>query len=202
MPNFAAAHGMCANPQSFYESKLFQRKFFGLVQKGQGNGQKLLHSTVYMDADHAKLFAAIGAACLAWLALPTTNVRFYGATVAGADAEIIRANFDYFSGKFMPEHSGICIDRVASGECVKIASTDAYLADANECFSRRKCGNGHIPFHKLPGVAKDDLPHRNPNYIMLANQKTAWWPNRCRRFAAREFRPCERNHAADGALFK
>ena len=110
LPNFAAAYCMRANPESFDQGKLFQREFFRLVQKRQRNRQELLHPAIQMNTDHAKAFAAVGAACQARFALSATNIRFDRTAIAGANTEIICADFDDFSGKFVPKYSGIRID--------------------------------------------------------------------------------------------
>jgi hypothetical protein len=113
-----------------------------------------------MDADHAKPFTTVRAACLASPALAATNVRFYSATVAEADSEIIRANLDYLSCQLVSEHSRISVNRVPSGKCVKIASTDPNLADAHDCLSRGEYGDRGLRFHKFSRAPKDDLPHK------------------------------------------
>jgi hypothetical protein len=55
-----------------------------------------------MDSDHAKLFAAIRAACFARLTLAATNIGFNRAAIADTDSKIIYVNLDHLSRKLMP----------------------------------------------------------------------------------------------------
>src|SRR4029077_17980679 len=125
-----------ANSESFYKSKLLKRQRFRLMQQPERNRQELLHSTVHMDAAHAKPFTTVLAACLAGPALAATDGWFDSATVARTDSKIIRANLDYFSRQFVSQHSRIGVGWVPSGECVEIASANPDLVDAHHCLSR------------------------------------------------------------------
>lgn len=155
----AAADGMRADAEGFNEGKLIERERSGLIEKIDGNGEKLLHAAINVDTEDLDLLAAVGAAHTAGATDAAGNVGLDGATVARLDPAFVGRGFDDDPGELVADDARVCVDGVAAGEGVVIAATDADLPDPDERLAGRGDGERRFSFSESSRGFQYNLHH-------------------------------------------
>lgn len=150
---------MSADPKSFHQSKLIQRKSLRFMKQPKRHRQKRLHATVDMHAKKSKVFAAIGAANPARMTFAAIDVRLDRTMIADPDAQYVFRNVGDFAGKFMAQNARVGVCGMIARQSVKVAAADTNAPDADKRLPCRGLGTWNLPFDELPGCGQHNLFH-------------------------------------------
>lgn len=104
------------------------------MEQPQRYSQKLLHSTVPVDAQYLQSFAAIRSPLEAHTAGSAVHIGVDGATITGFDAKFVFPRGDDGASALMAQNPRIYISRVLAGKGIEVGAAYADPLYFDQCF--------------------------------------------------------------------